>query len=310
MAAHVDGVRRARARRRSRRGLPRAVPERLGDGRAEGAQHADHRRARGLAARRVLRRRRSGWRRRAGGPAARFNVAIRTVTVDGESGLAEYGVGGGITWDSRAGSEYEEAVAKARVLTERRPGFELLGDAAARARVRAAAARRHLERLRGSAAYFGFTFDERAVREALDAEAAAAARPSIASGSSWTGPAGSPPPRCRWRRRPSRPGWRSTTCRSIPATCCCSTRRRRRERYEAARARHPDADDVLLVNTGGEVTESTIANVAAYRGALDHAAPRRRAPAGTERAALIAEGTIEEGTLRPDRSPASPRSSG
>ena len=35
-----------------------------------------------------------------------------------------------------------------------------------------------------------------------------------------------------------------------------------RERYEEARRRHPDADDVLLVNDRGEITESTIANVA------------------------------------------------
>ena len=32
--------------------------------------------------------------------------------------------------------------------------------------------------------------------------------------------------------------------------------------YEQARARHPDADEVLLVNDRGEITESTIANVA------------------------------------------------
>jgi para-aminobenzoate synthetase/4-amino-4-deoxychorismate lyase len=32
--------------------------------------------------------------------------------------------------------------------------------------------------------------------------------------------------------------------------------------YDDARARHPDADDVLLTNDRGEITESTIANVA------------------------------------------------
>jgi len=32
--------------------------------------------------------------------------------------------------------------------------------------------------------------------------------------------------------------------------------------YLEARGRHPDADDVLLVNRRGQVTESTIANVA------------------------------------------------
>ena len=41
------------------------------------------------------------------------------------AGLAEYGVGGGITHDSRADAEYGEVLAKARVLTVRRPAFEL-----------------------------------------------------------------------------------------------------------------------------------------------------------------------------------------
>src|SRR4029077_20365382 len=42
---------------------------------------------------------------RSGTPAASFNVPIRTVVVDSETHTAEYGVGGGITWDSRAEGE-------------------------------------------------------------------------------------------------------------------------------------------------------------------------------------------------------------
>jgi para-aminobenzoate synthetase/4-amino-4-deoxychorismate lyase len=34
-----------------------------------------------------------------------------------------------------------------------------------------------------------------------------------------------------------------------------------RRRYRQARLRHPDADDVLMINGAGEITESTIANV-------------------------------------------------
>jgi para-aminobenzoate synthetase/4-amino-4-deoxychorismate lyase len=34
-----------------------------------------------------------------------------------------------------------------------------------------------------------------------------------------------------------------------------------RGRYQEARFRHPDADDVLMVNLDGQITESTIANV-------------------------------------------------
>lgn len=45
-----------------------------------------------------------------------FNVAIRTLLLDGFTGRAEYGVGGGITADSVAHDEYEEMRAKARIL--------------------------------------------------------------------------------------------------------------------------------------------------------------------------------------------------
>ncbi|MDO5067855.1 MAG: aminodeoxychorismate synthase component I [Propionibacteriaceae bacterium] len=47
---------------------------------------------------------------------ASFNVAIRTVLVDRSDGSAVYGVGGGVTWSSRAEAEYREMEAKARVL--------------------------------------------------------------------------------------------------------------------------------------------------------------------------------------------------
>ncbi|WP_083661395.1 aminodeoxychorismate synthase component I [Actinophytocola xanthii] len=55
---------------------------------------------------------------------ARFNVAIRTVLVDRATGLATYGTGGGVTWDSDPTAEYAELLAKAEVLVgaERRSG--------------------------------------------------------------------------------------------------------------------------------------------------------------------------------------------
>jgi para-aminobenzoate synthetase / 4-amino-4-deoxychorismate lyase len=48
------------------------------------------------------------------------------VLVDRETGEAEYGVGGGIVWDSTPGDELAETGHKARVLTTRRPPFQLL----------------------------------------------------------------------------------------------------------------------------------------------------------------------------------------
>lgn len=47
---------------------------------------------------------------------ATFSVAIRTVMVDAVAGSAECGIGSGITWDSNAGSEWEEWQIKRRFL--------------------------------------------------------------------------------------------------------------------------------------------------------------------------------------------------
>jgi len=56
-----------------------------------------------------------------------FNVAIRTVVVDAEAGTAEYGVGGGVTWDSTVAAEYAEIETKAAVLAaEPSPAFDLV----------------------------------------------------------------------------------------------------------------------------------------------------------------------------------------
>ena len=43
-------------------------------------------------------------------------MAIRTAEVDLGTGAVAYGTGGGITWDSDPAAEWEEALAKARVL--------------------------------------------------------------------------------------------------------------------------------------------------------------------------------------------------
>lgn len=50
---------------------------------------------------------------------ARFGVAIRTAVVDGRTGLASYGSGGGITWSSDPAAEYAELLTKTRILRSR-----------------------------------------------------------------------------------------------------------------------------------------------------------------------------------------------
>lgn len=101
-----------------------------------------------------------------------FNVAIRTVVINSETGAAEYGIGGGITWASTAESEYEEALAKATVLTHERPAFDLL-ETLKLEDCKYALLERHLERLAGSARYFDIPLRVSNVKKALDDHAAA-----------------------------------------------------------------------------------------------------------------------------------------
>lgn len=104
-----------------------------------------------------------------GGGRATFNVAIRTAWIDRERGVAEYGVGGGITWDSTAGDEFGEAMAKARVLTEAVAEFELVETMRLQhgTYVRL---EQHLRRLARSATYFGFADPTEAARSVLERE--------------------------------------------------------------------------------------------------------------------------------------------
>jgi para-aminobenzoate synthetase/4-amino-4-deoxychorismate lyase len=67
-----------------------------------------------------------GW--LAPGGQAQFSVAIRTALVDRHAGQVEYGVGGGIVWDSTPQGEWAEALLKARLLGD--AGLEQLAQQA------------------------------------------------------------------------------------------------------------------------------------------------------------------------------------
>jgi len=69
----------------------------------------------------------------------------------------------------------------------------------------------------------------------------------------------------------------------------------RREVYDTARASRPDCDDVLLWNTRGEITETTIANVVVERGDQRVTPPVSSGLLpGVERAHLLAQGGVRE----------------
>ncbi|MBC7622311.1 MAG: aminodeoxychorismate synthase component I, partial [Aeromicrobium sp.] len=100
-----------------------------------------------------------------------FNVPIRTITMDSSSGMAQCGVGGGITWDSTAGEEYAEALTKARFLGAGAGHFELL-ETLMLQDTQYAFLDRHMSRLQRAAKRFGHHADVPAIRAALTAHAA------------------------------------------------------------------------------------------------------------------------------------------
>ncbi|HEX8190808.1 MAG TPA: aminodeoxychorismate synthase component I [Pyrinomonadaceae bacterium] len=232
-----------------------------------------------------------------GGDAA-FNVAIRTVVVDKETGRAVYGVGGGVTWDSTPGGEYAEVLQKAKLLTEDAPDFELLETM----RLDGSGYRlleEHLARLESSAEYFDIPFDAAGVREALARHAeehggAARRVRLLVSGGG----------RARVESRPLEelpPGPPEVALALTPSKksdrfLCHKTTNR--GQYEARRAERPGAFDVLLWNEEGELTEFTNGNVVVELEGKRWTPPRACGLlAGTFRAELLRTGEVEERLL-------------
>jgi para-aminobenzoate synthetase/4-amino-4-deoxychorismate lyase len=157
----------------------------------------------------------------------------------------------------------------------------------------------HLARLRSSAMYLGMTLDEYAVIAALDREAGRFAKPSrvrlvidrrgrVESGSAPLTETVEPVRLAIDRAEPVDPAdsmlFHKTTARA---------------RYDRARERFPDADDVILTNTEGNVTETTRANIAIRSDGRWVTPPLTDGLLpGCERAALLADGTLEEAAVR------------
>ena len=227
-----------------------------------------------------------------------FNVAIRTLAIDVASGAAEYGVGGGITWDSTAEEEYDEALLKAALLTEPWPAFDLIETLRLEDGTYALL-ERHLDRLKASAHYFGLPLAEETIRKQLDEHAcmfASEARrvrllvsqngDARVESQALAASHANPQPVGFARTPISRQDrflFHKTTQRAV---------------YDARRAERPEVFDVLLWNEEGEVTEFTIGNLVIE---LDG---RRLTPpldsgllAGVFRAELLARGEIQECVL-------------
>ena len=194
------------------------------------------------------------------GRKATFNVAIRTALIDCETKKAEYGIGGGIVWDSTGSDEYEEALLKARVLTEPYPAFSLFETMLWTPEEGFFLKEKHEARLLDSATYFGFPISEALIRDTLDRFAP----------SDWE------PRRVRLiLHRQGNLDIQSTTIAPEGKTLHAHLAKypvqtsdvflyhktTRRDVYVQARSAFPNYDDVLLYNERDELTEYTIGNL-------------------------------------------------
>ncbi len=234
---------------------------------------------------------------------ASFNVAIRTAVVDETEGIATYGIGGAITWSSDSSSEYDEALTKALLLTDRSEtprlfetirwddGYLYLEE--------------HLDRLCSSSRYWGGRVDPLAARELLgalddslsgpskvrlvcrgDGVAETEIAPAPVRFNSHPGPAREPI-RLAIDERPISSGDARSFHKLVD-----------RRHFDDRRKRHPYADDVLCVNEHGHITESTIANVAFLMDGI-WVTPKTEEGLlpGILRAVLVGDGTIVEGVV-------------
>ncbi len=243
------------------------------------------------------------------GRRAQFNVAIRTLLVNRKTGGAEYGVGSGITWDSDPEAEWQECRAKARILAPPAPPFSLLETMRWTPKDGYYLLERHLERLQDSALYFGFCLDLAALRLELERFSASLGRKAR-----------------RIRLLIAKDGRMSLEAKALPVPAIELQRialarapvdssdsslyhkTTSRAVYEAARNACPGYEDVLLFNEKGEITESTIANVAVeIAGKLYTPPVSCGLLPGTLRAHLLQQGNLAERRITLDEARRSPR---
>jgi para-aminobenzoate synthetase/4-amino-4-deoxychorismate lyase len=261
---------------------------------------------------------------------AKFNVAIRTALIDRSTHTAEYGVGGGIVWDSTSADEYAEALLKARVLTEETPQFSLLETMLWTPEEGFFLREKHIARLLDSAEYFDFPIsgDQRwsSKRRGLDTDfaystSAAVSRPHLPKEiietylneipSQFTSPQ-------RTRLLLDKTGKLTFEAKSfqpsesrLPIKVALAKapinsndififhKTTHRAVYDSARREFPDCDDILLYNERGELTEFTVGNLIVEMDGKFFTPPVSCGLLpGAFRAHLLETGQVEERILR------------
>jgi len=234
------------------------------------------------------------------GRKAKFNVAIRTALMDREAHTAEYGVGGGIVWDSTSTDEYAEALLKARVLTEQPVEFSLLETILWTLEEGFFLREKHIERMLDSADYFDFPVSKEKIEEYLEQISSKLSSPQrvrllLDKRGSLNFEAKSFQP--LEAQQPFRVHLAQQPIDSDNVFLFHKTTKR--NFYESARRDAPDYDDVLLYNELGELTEFTIGNLVVELEGNYFTPPLSCGLlAGTFRAHLLEIGEVVERTIR------------
>ena len=247
---------------------------------------------------------------------ASFNVAIRTALVDRQEQTAEYGVGGGIVWDSTDKDEYEEALLKGRVLTEAvpPPGFSLFETMLWTPEGGFFLREKHIARLLDSADYFDFPVNPWQASRLLlrDISRSILSREVLGSYLDQISTEFNSPRLVRllvdkngelsseirvFQASEKKTVWNACLARNPVNSkdIFLFHKTTNREVYEVARQDLPQYDDVILYNERDELTEFTIGNLVVEIDSNLYTPPIRCGPlAGTFREHLLENGKVKE----------------
>ncbi|MBV1876187.1 MAG: aminodeoxychorismate synthase component I [Pseudomonadales bacterium] len=201
---------------------------------------------------------------------AQFNVAIRTALVDKNTQQVEYGVGGGIIWDSDESSEYAECLLKAKMINTIEPqrSFSLIETLLWTPEGGCYLLDAHLDRLSSSAEYFSFQYDPRRAEDMLrqfsadqpykirlllssDGDVQMTSTTFQLQGSETLLPVDAD------KQKTVRFATYAINSKNV----YLYHKTTRRDEYDRALLASSDTDDVVFYNESGQVTESSIANI-------------------------------------------------
>ncbi len=232
-----------------------------------------------------------------------FNVAIRTALVDRQQGTVEYGVGSGVVWDSCSEHEFRECVAKASAVTRQEHRVALFETILWEPGKGFFLLERHMKRMARSAQFFSFTFDQNNVTAELYRLSALLEQKSVSQRVRLQLTSNGDV-RCEaYELRPLASPYRLSLARKCVESACVTLYHKTTDRsvYDTAEPEVEGADDVLLLNERGELTESRIANVALeLDGALYTPPVSSGLLPGCLREELLEKGVLTERVLTKD----------